>query len=79
MTSYQDVWKIKIAKQTDGAGWHVSSAHAFFLAMDVVDISIPYTVYPAQSSWISIGQNFVTGDIPRFKVLRYSEASLFEL
>lgn len=44
-TSYQHVWKIKIAKQTDGAGWHVSSAHAFFLAMDVVDISIPYTLH----------------------------------
>lgn len=38
-----------------------------------------YTVYPAQNAWIYIWQNFVTGDIPRFKVLRYSEASLFEL
>lgn len=38
-----------------------------------------YTVYPAQNAWIYLWQNFVTGDIPRFKVLRYSEASLFEL
>ena len=74
-TSYRIFWKIEIAMKQpvvpDGTSHRLTGFSWQWMWW--------IWVYPAQNSWISIWQNFVVGDVPRFKVFRYSEASLFEL